>query len=41
MADRIIVIERGKIIEEGTHTDLLVRGGRYAKLFMLQAEGYR
>src|SRR5258708_39903555 len=41
MADRIIVIERGKIIEEGTDTDLLVRGGRYAKLFMVQAEGYR
>jgi ATP-binding cassette subfamily B protein len=41
MADRILVIEHGRIMEQGTHDDLLKQGGRYAKLFTLQAEGYR
>lgn len=41
MADRIIVIEQGHIIEEGKHQELLAAGGRYARLFTLQAEGYR
>jgi ATP-binding cassette subfamily B protein len=40
MADRIIVIEGGQILEEGTHDSLIKSGGRYAHLFSLQAAGY-
>ncbi len=40
MADRIIVLEDGKMVEEGTHAALVSRNGRYARLFALQAEGY-
>jgi ATP-binding cassette subfamily B protein len=41
MADRILVLEKGQIIESGTHEVLLDLGGRYAELFHLQAKGYR
>jgi len=41
MADQIIVLDRGSIIERGTHEELVAKGGRYAKLFHLQAQGYR
>jgi ATP-binding cassette subfamily B protein len=41
MADRILVLDRGRIIEEGSHEELVARGGRYAELFELQAAGYR
>jgi ATP-binding cassette, subfamily B, bacterial len=37
LADRIVVMESGKIIEEGTHAELLDRDGRYAYLFRIQA----
>jgi ABC-type multidrug transport system fused ATPase/permease subunit len=33
-ADLIIVMEQGKVVEQGTHTELLERGGRYAELVM-------
>lgn len=41
MADRIIVLKEGQVIEDGSHKELLARGGLYAELFTLQAEGYR
>jgi ATP-binding cassette subfamily B protein len=41
MADRIIVLEGGAVVEEGTHEALVARGGLYAELFRLQAAGYR
>jgi ATP-binding cassette subfamily B protein len=41
MADRIIVLEKGTLIEIGTHEELLQNEGRYAELFSLQAMGYR
>jgi ATP-binding cassette subfamily B protein len=41
MADRIAVIEGGQIAELGTHYDLLELDGTYARLFNMQAEGYR
>ncbi|MCJ2021606.1 ABC transporter ATP-binding protein/permease [Methylobacterium sp. E-065] len=41
MADRILVLEGGRVLEEGSHAVLMARGGRYAELFTLQAEGYR
>ena len=41
LADRIVVIERGSIVEQGTHEELMALGGRYAHLFTLQAKGYQ
>ncbi len=40
MADRIMVLKDGKILELGTHQELLVKDGMYAELFELQAAGY-
>ncbi|MGH9279560.1 MAG: ABC transporter ATP-binding protein [Acidimicrobiales bacterium] len=40
MADLIIVIERGRVIECGSHDELMARAGRYAELYGLQARGY-
>ncbi len=41
MADRIIVLEGGTILESGSHEELLLQNGRYAELFNLQAQGYK
>jgi subfamily B ATP-binding cassette protein HlyB/CyaB len=36
MASRILTLERGRLIEDGTHEDLLAKGGRYASLYAIQ-----
>jgi len=41
MADRILVLDKGQLIEIGSHEELLQQNGRYAELFQLQAKGYR
>ena len=41
LADRILVLERGQLVEEWTHERLLASGGRYADLYRLQAEWYQ
>ena len=41
MAPRIVVLEKGRIVEEGSHEALVAHGGKYARMFALQAEGYR
>ena len=41
MADRIVVLHEGKLLEHGTHEELLAAGGQYSELFQLQASGYR
>lgn len=40
MADRIYMLEKGRIIEEGSHTELMQRNGKYAEMFRMQAEKY-
>ena len=41
MADHILVLDNGNIIEEGTHEELLLHNGKYAFMFNRQAEGYK
>ncbi len=41
MADRILVLDRGELLEVGSHAALLQLNGRYAELFQLQAKGYQ
>ena len=41
MADRILVLQGGELVDDGTHEELVARGGLYAELFSLQAAGYR
>jgi ATP-binding cassette subfamily B protein len=41
MADRILVLKNGEMLEIGTHTELLQKNGLYAELFNLQAQGYQ
>ena len=40
LADRIIVLREGRIVEEGNHEALLARGGEYARMYRLQASWY-
>ncbi|MBM7075023.1 ABC transporter ATP-binding protein [Micromonospora humida] len=39
-ADHIVVLAQGRVVEQGSHAELLARGGRYARLFTLQAERF-
>jgi ATP-binding cassette, subfamily B, bacterial len=41
IADRIIVLQHGRVVEDGSHEALLANKGLYAELLSLQAEGYR
>jgi ATP-binding cassette subfamily B protein len=41
MASQIVVIENGRVIERGSHAGLMDLDGHYARLFSLQAAGYR
>lgn len=40
-ADHIVVVEHGRVVEEGDHDELMAEGGRYAELFVLQARRFR
>jgi ABC-type multidrug transport system fused ATPase/permease subunit len=41
VADRILVLKDGELVQQGTHEALLAQGGLYSELFQLQAAGYR
>jgi ABC-type multidrug transport system fused ATPase/permease subunit len=41
MADHIVVLDKGEMLEQGSHDALMEKEGHYARLFTIQAEGYR
>jgi ATP-binding cassette subfamily B protein len=41
MADLIVVLDGARLVEVGTHEDLIVKGGQYAELYGIQAAAYR
>jgi ATP-binding cassette subfamily B protein len=41
MADIIVVLDGARVVEVGTHEDLMARGGQYAELYGIQAAAYR
>jgi ABC-type multidrug transport system fused ATPase/permease subunit len=40
-ADQILVMQEGRVLERGSHDELMALNGHYANLFQLQARGYR
>jgi ABC-type multidrug transport system fused ATPase/permease subunit len=40
-ADQIVVLDEGRVVEQGSHEELMALAGRYAHLFNLQARAYR
>ena len=40
LADKILYLENGRLVEQGSHDELMKQGGRYAEMFRLQAEKY-
>lgn len=40
-ADIVLVLDDGRVVEHGTHQELMAAGGKYAELYNLQARGYR
>jgi len=40
-ADLVVVLDQGRVAEHGTHEQLLAAGGHYARLYGMQAQGYR
>ena len=41
LADKVIYLDRGRIVEQGTHDELIQRDGEYAKMYKLQASLYQ
>lgn len=41
IADRIFFLERGQVLESGTHDELMEQNGKYARMFQLQAKNYK
>jgi ATP-binding cassette subfamily B protein len=41
MADLIVVLDGARVVEVGTHADLVARGGQYAELYVIQAAAFR
>src|ERR1700743_2881143 len=41
MADRILVLSKAHLVEQGSHEELVAKGGLYSELFTMQAAGYR
>ena len=40
IADKILYMENGKVVEEGSHIELIKKNGKYAELFNIQAQNY-